>query len=103
MTTTSSLSKVLLRTIAPLVRRTFRIICQRLLQLTGRFRLRGPATTEIVKAMRLTRPPKGGDGRCSTSDLDLPSGEDGATRILHHSVKVCGVLLFDTTLIPPNL
>lgn len=46
---------------------------------------------------------EGGDGLRSGSDPDLPSREDGVTRILHRLVKGCGVRLFDTTLIPHDL
>lgn len=46
---------------------------------------------------------EGGDGLRGGSDPDLPSREDGVTRILHRLVKVCGERLFDTTLLPHDL
>ena len=60
-------------------------------------------TDSLEESDEAAKTTEGGDGLGGGGEPDLPSGEDGVTRILHRLVKGCGVRLFDTTLLPHDL
>ncbi len=60
-------------------------------------------TDSLEESDEADKATEGGDGLGGGSEPDLPSGEDGVTRILHRLVKGHELWLFDTTLLPHDL
>ena len=60
-------------------------------------------TDSLEESDEADKATEGGDGLGGGSEPDLPSGEEGVTRILHRLVKGHELWLFDTTLLPHDL